>query len=280
MAVNREQRWFRFRAEGRREAMDRFLVTFPTEAHLVSRRDDRVVVELVAPRRLLEAARSHDLSVSGAVDLTPAVRALLEGAATGNRFANGAVPRGLGAGLGHQTVATTTTWTRSRRHATTSPQPTRRRLADAVPLEPSWEGQPIHYLRIGADRTAGRPALVFIGGLHGNEWGGTEILINLAADPPPGVPRSIRLAVWAEALPCCQCSGVARNGRCGHPAVGQPRRPTLQPGSPTEHNGGVLAKEPPPAAQWTSGRRSQSQLRLPVQHRPGVRTRRAAVGFD
>jgi murein tripeptide amidase MpaA len=181
MAVNREQGWFRFRAEGRREAMDRFLVAFPTEAHLVSRRDDRVVVELVAAQRLLEAARSHDLSVSGAVDLTPAVRALLEGVATGNRFANGAVPRGLGVGLGPPDGGNYYNMDEiaSACHNLAAANP---QLADAVPLQPSWEGQPIQYLHIGTDRTAGRPALIFIGGLHGNEWGGTEILINLAAD--------------------------------------------------------------------------------------------------
>ncbi len=50
--------------------------------------------------------------------------------------------------------------------------------------EPSHEGRAIVALRLCEDTTNPKPKPVFmlIGGLHGSEWGSTEILINFAAD--------------------------------------------------------------------------------------------------
>jgi murein tripeptide amidase MpaA len=49
--------------------------------------------------------------------------------------------------------------------------------------KPTHEGNTLHALRIGSGGgQAGKPTFIVIGGLHGNEWGSSEILLSLAAD--------------------------------------------------------------------------------------------------
>lgn len=57
-------------------------------------------------------------------------------------------------------------------------------LATLIPLpNPTHEHNRTHALRIGgAQRRPSKPVFMAIGGLHANEWGSCEILLNLAAD--------------------------------------------------------------------------------------------------
>jgi murein tripeptide amidase MpaA len=57
-------------------------------------------------------------------------------------------------------------------------------LAERIDLpEATYEGNPMQALRIGAPAPQGiKPVFMAIGALHGNEWGSSEILLNLAAD--------------------------------------------------------------------------------------------------
>jgi murein tripeptide amidase MpaA len=55
--------------------------------------------------------------------------------------------------------------------------------ADVVPLpNPTAEGRRSHALHLSTAPEAGRDAVVMIGGVHGDEWGSCEILLNLASD--------------------------------------------------------------------------------------------------
>ena len=43
---------------------------------------------------------------------------------------------------------------------------------------PTWEGRTCHAVRIGTSEQENRPGLCLIGGVHANEWGSSDILIN------------------------------------------------------------------------------------------------------
>ncbi|HSJ84405.1 MAG TPA: M14 family zinc carboxypeptidase [Acidimicrobiia bacterium] len=56
-------------------------------------------------------------------------------------------------------------------------------LTELLPLpNVTYEGRRSHALAIGKPGYKCRPALVFVSGVHAREWGGPDILINLAAD--------------------------------------------------------------------------------------------------
>jgi murein tripeptide amidase MpaA len=44
----------------------------------------------------------------------------------------------------------------------------------------TWEGRQVHAIRIGKGSGKNRPAVCFIGGVHGREWGGPDILVYFA----------------------------------------------------------------------------------------------------
>jgi carboxypeptidase T len=52
---------------------------------------------------------------------------------------------------------------------------------ERIPLpNPTWEKRQVHAVRIGKGNGKKRPAVCFIGGVHGREWGGPDILIYFA----------------------------------------------------------------------------------------------------
>ena len=97
MSVGSEEHWVRFRAEGSPPSVAAFLRAYPTEAELVYRHDDSVAVRITAPGQRADDARAHGLRVSEVVDLFDLVRDREPEVGRGNRFADGSVPRGLGA---------------------------------------------------------------------------------------------------------------------------------------------------------------------------------------
>ena len=52
---------------------------------------------------------------------------------------------------------------------------------ERIPLPyPTWEKRRVHAFRIGAGSGKSRPAVCFLGGVHGREWGGPDILVYFA----------------------------------------------------------------------------------------------------
>ena len=84
------------------------------------------------------------------------------------------------------------------------------RLTQLLPLpNPTHEGRRSHALLIrGNPDFRCRPALVFVSGVHAREWGGPDILVNLAADLLEAYTAQPGLAYGAKTFTAAELRGI------------------------------------------------------------------------
>ncbi|MFF7122087.1 M14 family zinc carboxypeptidase [Streptomyces sp. NPDC008240] len=140
--------------------------------------------EVYATVERLDAVRARGLTVDVVDDNTQYWLDRQKEVGRGNRFADGTAPSGLGVpggtGLGDLYLNVEEVDTAVRNLAATHGDLCR--LIELPERTASEAHRVSHALRLGGGADHSRPTVLLLGGQHAREWGGCEILVNLAAD--------------------------------------------------------------------------------------------------
>ncbi|OXY89426.1 hypothetical protein BEK98_38295 [Streptomyces diastatochromogenes] len=143
-----------------------------------------VRAEVYATVERLDAIRARGLTADVVDDNTQYWLDRQKEVGRGNRFADGTAPSGLGVpggtGLGDLYLNVDEVDTAVRNLAATYGDLCR--LIELPERTASEAHRVSHALRLGTGAEHSRPTVLLLGGQHAREWGGCEILVNLAAD--------------------------------------------------------------------------------------------------
>jgi murein tripeptide amidase MpaA len=150
-------------------------------AHLDSK--DVLTVGALVPKGLEESARGEGLNV---LRVEPrrerSVLALQGFVPQGDRFESGEPPPSLGAGQlqgGYLPYYNDAEYQSAMRNLAQT-YGAHTQLLELNEL--TWQNRTVRALRLSLDPGAGNPAIVMLGCMHADEWGGCEILLHLASD--------------------------------------------------------------------------------------------------